>query len=129
MIPSGEAIAKVVPAGIGGITGLFLIEYNGQPLMITIGITSVGLFFGMLAALGRPPKNNSNPARVAFFNGGALWITALWLALEVNTTAIMSVGVGIAGQAILELLEQAAISVAEWGKTKVIGFFKRVFGE
>jgi len=96
---------------------------DGSPLIATIVITVIACGFGMVSSISRiAAAEKKNAGRSLALNAGGVWIAALALALQFKTSlpmsALIGLGVGLAGSTILAIVEAGAIALA-----------KRVLGE
>lgn len=81
-------------------------------------VTAVSSAFGMLSSASR--LADMAPRRTALtlmMNGGAVWIAAFAISIttgaQLAATALIGLGVGLAGSKVLEVVEAGAVAVAQ----------------
>ena len=90
---------------------------DGTPIILLLGVVFVAALFGMVASLARfSDRGTSAAMRKLLYNCGAIWILAGAAALQTQAspplTALMGLGIGMAGGALLEILERGTLALA-----------------
>lgn len=104
-----------VPSWLGTATGAVLaVTAADLPLVAVVLVVTVSLVFGMMA---KRPEADANiyAQRKAVFHAGALWLLAFALGVEfatnITTLAIIALGVGLAGQKVLDVVEKGVLRI------------------
>lgn len=100
---TGQAVAQAAaPVGLGTIAGLTAASQQG-PWWLTLSAITASLMFGLVAAAGQSQDQNhrQEARRLAMVNAGALWLLCVAIAmgsrLGIETTILLSLGIGFAG--------------------------------
>lgn len=90
---------------------------DGTPILMVVIVVMIATLFGMLSSLARVQEREGPRAiRQLLLNAGAVWITALAIALQLEASlplcALIGLGIGLAGSAALEVVERGTIAIA-----------------
>lgn len=101
----------------GALTGWLLQPTpGGMTLLEVVVVTGVSCAFGMLSSLSRVNDVRGRGAKFVLMNAGAVWIAALVIVLQARMglagCAMVGLGVGLGGTAVLEIIERGTIALA-----------------
>ncbi len=90
---------------------------DGEPLIATMVITIIACGFGMVSSISRVRASDKGSAGKSLaLNAGGVWIAALGISLQVEASlpmsALIGLGVGLAGSTILSIVEEGAVALA-----------------
>lgn len=116
---TGADSAAKAGTGLFGSAGAWLLAGEGgmSPLEVAL-ITAASCAFGMLSSLSRVQALAGRSAvRTMAMNAGAVWLASFVLALlaraEIAGVVLIGLGVGLAGTAVLEVIEKGAVGLAQ----------------